>query len=380
MTTTPPVEQRASILIVDDTLANLRVLTQMLSEKGYRVRPAPNGELALASARASTPDLVLLDVRMPGMDGYEVCRRLKADPQFRDVPVLFLSALDDVEDKVAGFTAGAVDYVTKPFSVAEVLARVDTHLALRRTQISLQREIAERDRLIAELDAYAHTVAHDLKGPINVVMGYADYAAEFHQEMSAEDLEEHLRKVQQGAAKMSRIIEGLLLLASTRQADIITEPLDMDWILDEALHRLAGEIEAAHAQIVRPDRWPEAKGYAPWVEEIWVNYLSNALKYGGRPDLDPPQAPLIEIGTETLLPDQVRFWVRDNGRGIAPDARERLFLAFDRLGRVGVKGHGLGLSIVLRIAQRLGGQVACESRPDQGTTFIFTLPAVGEDE
>jgi sigma-B regulation protein RsbU (phosphoserine phosphatase) len=129
---------RADIMIVDDTRANLRLLSKMLAEQGYQVRPVPDGALALAAARAEPPDLILLDIRMPEMNGYQVCERLKADARTRDVPIIFISALDATQDKVSAFAAGGVDYVTKPFQNEEVLARVETHLALRRLQTQLQ--------------------------------------------------------------------------------------------------------------------------------------------------------------------------------------------------------------------------------------------------
>jgi len=129
---------KADILIVDDKPANLRLLSQMLVENGYQVRPAPDGSVALAAAQAQPPDLILLDIRMPEMDGYQVCKRLKADARTRDIPIIFISALDETQDKVKAFAIGGVDYVTKPFQFQEVLARVKTHLALRRLQTELQ--------------------------------------------------------------------------------------------------------------------------------------------------------------------------------------------------------------------------------------------------
>jgi sigma-B regulation protein RsbU (phosphoserine phosphatase) len=140
---------RADILIVDDTLANLRLLSRMLAERGYQVRPVPDGALALAAARAEPPDLILLDIRMPEMDGYQVCERLKADARTRDVPIIFVSALDATQDKVSAFAAGGVDYVTKPFQNKEVLARVETHLALRRLQAQLQDANLKMERELA---------------------------------------------------------------------------------------------------------------------------------------------------------------------------------------------------------------------------------------
>ena len=129
---------KANVLIVDDTPANLRLLSKMLAEQGYQVRPVPDGSLALAAAQAEPPDLVLLDIRMPEMNGYQVCEHLKADAQTRDIPIIFISALDATQDKVRAFTAGGVDYVTKPFQVEEVFARVETHLALRKLQRQLK--------------------------------------------------------------------------------------------------------------------------------------------------------------------------------------------------------------------------------------------------
>ena len=142
---------KGSVLIIDDNPDNLRLLTEVLTEKGYKVRPAPSGSLALKSVRSTLPDLVLLDVKMPGMDGYEVCRRLKADKKTRDVPVIFISAMAEVADKIKGFGVGGVDYITKPFQHEEVLARVETHVSLSRMHKRLQQEVMERVRIEKEL-------------------------------------------------------------------------------------------------------------------------------------------------------------------------------------------------------------------------------------
>lgn len=139
------------ILIVDDTPANLRLLAGMLTEQGHKARSAPNGKLALMSAQASPPDLILLDIKMPGLSGYEVCQQLKADPRTRDIPIIFISALDQVEDKIQAFTLGGVDYVTKPFRFEEVLARVETHLKLRELQKRLAARVRELEEALAQV-------------------------------------------------------------------------------------------------------------------------------------------------------------------------------------------------------------------------------------
>jgi PleD family two-component response regulator len=139
------------ILIVDDTPANLQLLSNMLSAEGYKVRMAPSGKLALMSAQAAPPDLILLDIKMPGLNGYQVCEQFKADPRTRDVPVIFLSALDQTEDKIKAFTVGGVDYITKPFQLEEVMARVETHLWLRMLQTQLSRRVQELEQAMAQI-------------------------------------------------------------------------------------------------------------------------------------------------------------------------------------------------------------------------------------
>jgi two-component system sensor histidine kinase/response regulator len=367
-----------NILIVDDTPANLRLLSQMLSERGYKVRAVLSGPQALMAAQAAPPDLILLDIRMPEMDGYQVCRRLKADERTRETPVLFISALSEADDKVQAFDAGGVDYITKPFQVKEVLARVQTHLHLRDLNRQLESANAELARQLAELqvrnqdlDAFAQTVAHDIKNPIGQMIGHAELLRDFYASMSADERDESLRALVRVGEKSSNILDELLLLSEVRKAQVQLLPLAMPRLVHEAQKRLTHVIEENHAEIVLPATWPDALGYAPWIEEVWVNYLSNGCKYGGRP-------PRLELGGDNLVDGRVRFWVRDNGDGIAPENLARLFTPFTRLDQVRAKGYGLGLSIVRRIVEKLGGEVgvASEGVPGHGSTFSFTLPGV----
>jgi len=372
MTDTPvPTVPRGDILVVDDTPANLRLLTQILTERNYKVRPAPNGTLALAAARAAPPDLILLDVNMPDMDGYTVCRELKADERTRDVPVMFISALDDVYDKVRAFSMGGVDYLTKPFQVEEVAARVATHLAVRQLQTALQTTNASLQARNAELDSFAHTVAHDLKNSLNTIMGHAELLDTDLSHVPPEEIRLSARAIARVSRKMNNIIEELMLLAGVRSQTVKSVPLDMAGIVNEAWLRLEALRTERQPQLHLPERWPAALGHGPWVEEVWVNYLGNAIKYGGTP-------PRIELGATPLADGYVEFWVRDNGRGLTPDEQVRLFAGFERLDRVRATGHGLGLSIVKQIVEKLGGHVGVTSAgiSGQGSTFSFTLPAV----
>lgn len=231
----------------------------------------------------------------------------------------------------------------------------------------------ERERLIAELDAFAHTVAHDLKNPLNLITGFTSALKDDYPTMTPEELEHYLRLIGEAGQRMNNIIDELLLLARMRQDDDLEiHPLNMAEIVFNAHERLSFMAASRNAEIVLPARWPVALGHGPWVEEIWANYLSNALKYGG----DPPR---LELGTALQTDGMVRFWVRDNGRGLTAEERERLFMPFTRLDRVRAKGHGLGLSIVRRIAERLGGEVGVESEIGQGSTFSFTLPGAGDE-
>ncbi len=233
----------------------------------------------------------------------------------------------------------------------------------------------------AELDAFAHTVAHDLKNPIGIIVGYAGLLLDDYETMSPQDLANALRRIFQVGKKLDTIIEELMLLAGVRKQEVTPQSLDMGHVVREAIERLQVLVQDRQAQITVLDEaaWPVALGYAPWIEEVWANYIGNAIKYGGQP-------PQIKIGADLPLlssPPQaggkergiVRFWVQDNGPGLSEEAQRALFTPFTRLEQVRAKGHGLGLSVARRIVEKLGGQVGVESTPGQGSTFFFTLPA-----
>ncbi|MCA9919013.1 MAG: GAF domain-containing sensor histidine kinase [Anaerolineales bacterium] len=218
-----------------------------------------------------------------------------------------------------------------------------------------------------ELDAFAHTVAHDLKMPISHMVGLAETITNRFEDLPSSDRQRYLEIIQQSGHKMASIIDALLLLAGVREMDVPIAPLDMSLIVDEARQRLAHLNRQHSVSVTVPNEWPLAIGYAPWVEEIWVNYLSNGIKYGGHP-------PKLTLGA-TLEPDEmIKFWIQDNGIGIEPEARGQLFVPFTQLNLRHDSGYGLGLSIVQRIVERLGGEVGAENTPGQGGLFWFTLP------
>lgn len=237
----------------------------------------------------------------------------------------------------------------------------------------LNQEISEREALISELNAFAHTVAHDLKSPINLIVGFAGLLEEnLPPEAVDSDSQTSLNMIKMTAFKMNSIVEDLMLLAGVRENEQVTlYPLSMPSIIHEVEQRLAYEMNVTQATIIKPDKWLRALGYAPWVEAVWVNYISNAIKYGGKP-------PVITLGCEQISPVMMRFTVTDNGNGISASDQARLFTEFIRLDRDKIAGHGIGLSIVKRIIERLGGEVGVMSveGDGKGSTFYFTLPAI----
>ncbi len=254
--------------------------------------------------------------------------------------------------------------------------------ARKQAEAELREHTAKLEARNEELDAFAHTVAHDLKDPLSSMIDYSLALKRRIRKMPAEDVDAALDKIVRSAERMSAIVDSLLLLSQVRQIEEVElTPLDMGAIVAGALERLSVLKADCHAEVVLPDRWPTALGHGPWVEEVWVNYLSNAFKYGGA-------APRIELnsreqpdgspsGASSGLHDQrpmVRFWVRDYGPGIAPEQRAELFAPLSQV-RNAAEGRSLGLSIVQRIVTRLGGEVGVASQPGRGSLFWFTLPA-----
>jgi signal transduction histidine kinase len=282
----------------------------------------------------------------------------------------------------------------------------EANVRLEHYSATLEQRVAERTAALsqanaelrqynAELDAFAHTVAHDLKTPLAIIVGFSSLLEARLDSMSQDQVLENLHRISRTGAKMSNIIDELLLLASVRKMEAVeTEPLAMHDVVAGALDRLEAQIIEREAEIILPEAWPQACGYAPWVEEVWTNYLSNAIKYGGTPprvelgfwifDSHPSetgaiqtthQHPAVTLKSEIQHPkSKTAFWVRDNGPGLTPEEQATLFTEFTRLQQTRVEGHGLGLSIVRRIVEKLGGEVGVESTVGEGSCFWFTLP------
>ncbi len=292
-------------------------------------------------------------------DGFKTVSLLVVPLRARDETMGVLEVVNKLEG----------DFETDDLAVAETLA-ASASIAIDNARLveALQNQTEDLRARNEELDAFAHTVAHDLQNPLSQIIGFAKVLQWDREGMTDDERAFALKIIANNSSKMSTIVHELLMLSSVRKMDVELKPLAMQSIVEAALERIALMVDEFEAVIVLPKKWPKALGHAAWIEEIWENYLSNALKYGGRP-------PRVELGG-TVEPDgMVRFWVRDNGPGLSPEDQARLFTPFTKLG---VNGHGLGLSIVRRIASKLGGQVGVESKVGEGSVFSFTLPG-GED-
>ncbi|HEY89978.1 MAG TPA: GAF domain-containing protein [Thermoflexia bacterium] len=278
------------------------------------------------------------------------------------------------QDKVMGVLQ-AVDVGIDRFTASDVtlLDALCTSAAIAidnaRLVNTLRQRTEELQQSNQELESFAYTVAHDLKAPLTHVIGYAEVLEFQGKELWNSEQLDYLRVIRHGGRKMDNIIDELLLLARLRKGEIQCVPVDMLACVTVAVERLTPLVEKYQAQVELPEHCPRVYGYAPWLEEVWMNYLSNAIKYGGRP-------PQLEIGVEPRSNGAVDFWVRDNGAGFSAEQQKQLFIPFSRLSGADTGGYGLGLSIVQRIVTKLNGEVWAKSEEGQGSIFGLTLPGV----
>lgn len=375
MSITDPASSEPNILVVDDTPANLQLLSGMLRERGYKVRPVPGGELALQAARSARPDLILLDINMPDMDGYKVCAQLKRDDKLCDVPVIFISALNETIDKVLAFGVGGVDYITKPFQFEEVDARVSVHLKLRRLQIELEARNRELERYNAELrrlqelrDNLTSMIVHDLRSPLTGVLGTVELLS--LEKANLSEGSQRMLELSTGALdQILGMINSLLDVSKIEAGELRPQRSSCDLVAlaREATERLVGlrgerdvAVEAAEEAIMlSADR--------DLLLRVLQNLVGNALKFTS-PD------GFVRVSVERQ-PGRVRVKVSDNGPGIAPEHHRRIFEKFGQVqtGRTRI-GTGLGLTFCRLAIEAHGGKIGVESEVDHGSTFWFEIP------
>jgi len=251
----------------------------------------------------------------------------------------------------------------------DITSIINTEEELKETNGKLLNEIEKREKLIEDLDAFAHTVAHDLRNSLSSILSASEIMEELIEQNDKNLLREFSGLIKNSANKSIQITHELLLLAATDKTQVETNPLDMGHIYNESKGQLTEMIKSSNAVFTEPVEWPLAFGYAPWIEEVWSNYLSNAIKYGGVP-------PKIEVGADILANEKIKFWIKDNGKGLTIQQQIMLFRNFVRLDPQKADGYGLGLSIVKKIIEKLGGTVGVESTGNgEGSKFFFILPA-----
>ena len=396
-------ENKGNILIVDDTPENLQVLSATLCDRGYKVRGVISGKMAIRAARSGVPDLILLDIKMPEMDGYEVCRQLKADPKTSEIPVVFISALDEVLDKLTAFQVGGVDYVTKPFHVAEVLARIEHQLTIQRLKKQLidrnkelQEEIIERKK--AEEAAAAASLAksqfvanmsHELRTPLNAILGFTQVMS--RDSLLGHENLENLRIINRSGQHLLELINDVLDLSKIEAGIIALDErsFDLYLLLDtlEEMFQIKAEtkkmqlrfsVEANVPQYIKTD---EKK-----LRVCLINLLGNAMKFtrdGGRiwlrasveSNQQQPAESASYPNSTSVEPLLILFEVEDTGIGIATAEIDTLFDAFvqTQAGKKTADGTGLGLTITKKYVQIMGGDIWVKSVLGEGTSFKFNI-------
>ena len=348
-----------NILIVDDTPANVLLLVRMLAERGYRPRPVSSGKLALEAARAEPPDLILLDITMPEMNGYEVCEQLKADAALKDIPVIFVSALHETMDKVKAFRVGAVDYVTKPFQFEEVYARVQTQLQLHRLE-------KLRDDL-------THMVVHDLRNPLSVIFAFLDLLDLDESKNISDSTRSFTTLARRSAEELRNMISSILDVSKMGEGEmkLQREPCDLCALIRGVVASTQPLPGRRTVTLEAPESPLRVMADVGLIRRVFQNLLSNALNY-------TPTGGDVRI-VATLSSEVIRVTVTDAGPGIAAEDHRRIFEKFGQVeSHDNRTGTGLGLTFCKLAVEAHGGRIGVESEVGAGSTFWLTLPCLSQ--
>ena len=362
--------RQSRVMIVDDTPANLGLLEDILRKQGYDVASCPGGALALQAAARYPPDLIMLDIMMPEIDGFEVCRRLKADVALREIPVIFISALDDTDNKVKAFAQGGLDYVTKPFQSEEVLARVRTHLSMRQQQKQLQQSLDNLRELEKQRDQLVHMIAHDMRSPLTSIMLMAQFLEKTAQDSEKKNLQS-VEDILFSSRRLNEMISTMLDISrmESSKMPLKREPCDLRDVLADAVSSLRALFWQAGFHHEPPEKAIVGFCDCKIIQRIVENLLANAAKFAGKEG--SIHLELAEIDGEA------RISVHDTGPGIP---QEHHSLIFEKFGQAPAEqkmskySTGLGLAFCKMAVEAQGGRIGVESEVGSGSTFWFTVP------
>lgn len=361
--------EKSTIMAVDDNPANLGLLENMLSSQGHRVLSFPSGEMALRALEETKPDLILLDINMPGMNGYEICTWLKKDARFREIPVIFISAVSDSMEKVKAFSLGAVDYVTKPFNFAEVRGRIAAHIELQRQKRKLHDAYQSLQAAEEIRDSLVHMVVHDMNTPLTSASGFLQLALAPGREEKAPY---YIRKALNSLDVVLLMTASLLDVSRMESGEMTLRltALDIAELIDNILEKISPLKKGRQLEFTCLKRPLTVKCDAQIVERIIQNILGNSLKFTSEND--------GRVFIEAVAgKGKVRISVSDNGPGIPEEFHERIFDKFAQLTSAKtVRGHsaGLGLAFCKMAVEAHGGRIGLESEPGRGSVFWFELP------
>jgi signal transduction histidine kinase len=367
----PNTKKQPLLLIVDDIPENLRILGHIFREEDFQIAIAANGQRALALAQSKIPDTILLDVQMPEMDGFEVCKILKETESTKNIPVLFLTAKNSQEDILRGFELGAVDYIPKPFNQKELIARVKTHIELKQAREQAENYAAELHEMVATKDRFFNIIAHDLISPFNAILGFTDSLKREAATIDRDELQLFANLLNEAAENSYKLVQNLLEWSRLQTKKMSFEPamLSLQETVTEIIKQLTGQAITKNIEIVSnvPDGLSVfADSYM--ISTVIRNLLSNAIKFSN---------PGSEIKISASTKDKYAvISIADQGVGIRPEQKEALFdLSTNNStrGTANENGTGLGLILCKEIIERHSGKIWCASEYGHGTTFFFTV-------
>ena len=372
-----PIDQTGCVLVVDDEEKGRELLRDLLELQGHQVTEAEDGEQALQKVGESPPDVVLLDVMMPGLDGFDVCRRLKGDPKTAPIPVLLVTALRDRRDRLKGIESGANDFLTKPIDSQDVILRVRNAVYTKHLFDQVQENYERLQELEALRDNLTHMIVHDMRSPLTGMMGFLQLlqmsAKAKLDETEMEDLERALGTTR----SLAEMINGLLDVSRLESGEMPLDrsSCDLSTLASEAIESLGALVGQSHVGFKAPPEPVSASCDPDVIRRVIANLVGNAVKF--TPQDGEVQVPVERIGA------QARVAVADTGRGIPPEYHEKIF---EKFGQVEARQQnrkystGLGLTFCKLAVEAHGGEIGVESEVGQGSTFWFVLSAVQESE